>query len=236
MWWTEFLPVDLQVWFKGPRLAVLFVSRSSSSSSSTTSFPALGFTAACINLHTKDKLLKNSFTIFFFFCLITQWHSMLGTKFISSGGFLPYQNSTASPNRFLSIFGAQRDVIITSLSNVAWLHLPRNRPFVLSPWQPFRSRSPSWLHHRHPAFAHWQTPDSVCVPRYKRRCFFTAPHRQAGLPALFAPADPRKRCVWMPSHRGKREAWPAESRSLKEPLNLEPLPAIRSLCVQASQH
>lgn len=177
------------------------------SSSSSTSSPALGFTAACINLYMTKYWLKANFKVVFF--LISQWHSMLGTRSISTGCFRPYQNSTASPNRlFLSIFGAQLDVIMT-LSNVAWLHLPRNRPLVLSPWQPFRSRSPSRLHHRHPAFAHWQTPDCVCVPRYKRRCFFTAPHRQAGLSALFAPADPRKQRVWMPSHRGKQEAWPA---------------------------
>lgn len=77
------------------RIPSIFVSKSSSSRS----FPALEFTAACINLQDKLFFKKRKRRIVHIFRNVTVARDT-GSKFIRSGSFLPYQNSTTSTNSF----------------------------------------------------------------------------------------------------------------------------------------
>lgn len=67
--------------------------------------------------------------MFRIFRYVTQWHLMmvpsLSTLAVSGLIKTPQLPQTVF---FLSIFGAQLDVIITTMSSIAWLHLLRNRP------------------------------------------------------------------------------------------------------------
>lgn len=132
-----------------------------------------------------------------------------GTKFISACGFLPYQNSSVSPTRFVYIWSKRKccnwntDIIEHSI----WLHLPGiKNPAILCSTDNFLDPNSflTMMTSPQPNLGHWHMPDSVCVPCYKRKSFQCLQSNLSMhlpvflLPASFAPVTDLCRFTVLP--------------------------------------